>query len=206
MDFNYSEKFNCSICKTRCDGRSKAAYNFEDDIAISRADELFVIEKIQRETGLRVIDTEATEHGLPDLEVWKEDKLICRVEVKHQGRAFMSIRRLLPQSKLMPYETIALNLSDLLRYFEQNKQDKLPSFIVWHVIRPCIGDIYIGNDLRILNKSYETFKNKRTFRRSSTNSDYVNGQHKGVTVNYHFSIKEMIPFDEIISIIGSLSK
>ena len=43
----------------------------------------------------------------------------ARVEVKAQGRAFMSVAHLLPQADLLSYETVALNLSDIRRYARQ---------------------------------------------------------------------------------------
>jgi hypothetical protein len=44
----------------------------------------------------------------------------------------------------------------------------------------------------ILEKIFNTEKAKRTFRRKSGEGDVVEGIHKGVTVNYHFSLKELI--------------
>ncbi len=53
---------------------------------------------------------------LPDLEIIRGSRVVGRVEVKAHGRAFMSVARLLPHGDLRPYETLALNLSDLKRY------------------------------------------------------------------------------------------
>jgi hypothetical protein len=116
----------------------------------------------------------------------------------------MAVCRLLPQGKLLPYETIALNLSDLERYISQHKLDGVPIFIIWHVSRPCLGSIYFGNEISVLENLLKLYRNKRTFRRASTKSDYVNGEHKGVVVNFHFSLREMIDLDEIIQRITSL--
>ena len=38
---------------------------------------------------------------------------------------------------------------------------------------------------------YNEYKNTRTFRRKSGVGDIVNGEHKGVVVNYHFSLQEL---------------
>jgi len=43
----------------------------------------------------------------------------------------------------------------------------------------------------ILEKIYNTAKDKRRFRRKSGKGDIVDGIHKGVVVNYHFSLKEL---------------
>ncbi|HKG68036.1 MAG TPA: hypothetical protein VKA92_04155, partial [Segetibacter sp.] len=42
-----------------------------------------------------------------------------------------------------------------------------------------------------LKKIYSTQKSYRTFRRKSGEGDVVDGVHKGVTVNFHFSLNEL---------------
>ncbi len=39
MDLTFQPRFDCQLCPTRCDGRSKSAYVFEDDVALSEAAE-----------------------------------------------------------------------------------------------------------------------------------------------------------------------
>ncbi len=39
MDLTFHPRFDCAICPTRCDGRSKSAYIFEEDVALSEAAE-----------------------------------------------------------------------------------------------------------------------------------------------------------------------
>jgi hypothetical protein len=34
MDLTFHPRFDCAVCPTRCDGRSKSAYVFEDDMAL----------------------------------------------------------------------------------------------------------------------------------------------------------------------------
>ena len=45
-------------------------------------------------------------HGLPDLALIRGDRVLARVEIKAQGRAFMAVERLLPDAELRPYETV----------------------------------------------------------------------------------------------------
>jgi len=206
LEFIYSKKYDCNICTTRCDGKSKEAYIFSDDIAKSEKDEEIIASSIREKLLLEVEKTPSEAYGLADLELMTEGKLICRVEVKHQDRTFMSVRRLLPHGDLLPYETIALNLSDLERYIAQYKVERIPTFVIWHLKRPCIGDIYCGNEINVLEASLNLYRTKRTFRRASTKSDYVDGKHKGVTVNYHFSLKEMISLNEILQKISAIPK
>ena len=111
----------------------------------------------------------------------------------------MSVEKILPESNLKPSETLALNLSDLLRYFEISKETQYPIFILWALMnRPCIvpdGKIklYYQNIDRF-KEIYNLYGDKRRFRRKSGNGDVVNGVHKGVVVNYHFSLSELKPF------------
>ncbi|MCX7610225.1 MAG: hypothetical protein N2043_01385, partial [Ignavibacterium sp.] len=111
---------------------------------------------------------------------------------------FMSIRKLLPNANLFPSETLACNLSDLERYFTIKDRVGLPIYVTWCLIRrPCITghnfdnkkfytqEIDVLRNIRLQDK----FNNRR-FRRSSGKGDVINGEHRGVVVNYHFSINE----------------
>jgi len=204
IDLNYYTKFSCNTCKTRCDGISKTAYIFSEDVEKSERDEELIAGFIRERIPVSVKKTPAQAHGLADLEIYKDSELLCRVEVKHQERTFMAVSRLLPHGKLLPYETIAINLSDLERYISQHKVDQVPIFVIWHVSRPCLGSVYFGNEISVLESVLNLYRDKRTFRRASTKSDYVNGEHKGVVVNFHFSLKEMIDLEDIIQRIANL--
>jgi hypothetical protein len=46
-----------------------------------------------------------------------------------------------------------------------------------------------------LKTIYQKQLDKRRFRRKSGDGDVVDGVHKGVTVNYHFSLTELIKWD-----------
>jgi hypothetical protein len=39
---------------------------------------------------------------------------------------------------------------------------------------------------------------RTTRRRVSTDSDYVDSEHRSVTVNYHFSLGELLPLEELV--------
>lgn len=205
IDLSFREIFDCTKCKTPCDGKSKSAFDFEADVAISECAEIELINRLQDVLDFDVRKVSMADSGLPDLEIRKGSTLIARIEVKAQGRAFMAVSRLLPNSNLRPYETVALNRSDLLRYISTFDKEMVPTFIVWKIKRPCIPDAWFGQDIKVLKKSYQEFGSARTFKRRSTASDLVDGIHKGVTVNYHFSLKELLELPEIERFLLSLS-
>ena len=196
MDNEY--QYDCSICTERCDGVSKGNYNFKNDIELSEYYEKELIRRIKEEG----FDAKKTEnHNFPDIEVYarKNGTIHCYVEVKVQRRSFMKVKEILPQSDLIPSETLALNLSDLERYFKISKEIKKTIYIMWVLLeRPCIlkkqkaKSFY--QDLAVLKEIYDYYRGKRRFKRKSGVGDIVEGQHKGVVVNYHFSINELEMF------------
>ena len=193
---NNQSRYNCDKCTNRCDDHSKSAYIFEEDVAFSAKAEDYLFNHLIN-LGLTVKKEPSQRHGLPDIAIVRDNDVIGRLEVKAQRRAFMSIETKLPYARLHPYEALALNLSDLERYIELYKNEKLPIFIIWYVKRECIGEGYWGQSIDILNDIYLKYGNKRRFQRKTTKSDIIDGEHKGVTVNYHFSLNELLPIDEI---------
>jgi hypothetical protein len=190
--------FDCSKCHTRCDGESKGVYIFDNDVSFSEDYEQQVINKINS-TG-KHIASKCERPGYPDIEVIDQSgNLYCYVEVKVQRRAFMQVEKRLPNSNLKPSETVALNLSDLLRYFDIQRATDVKIVVAWFLQeRLCItGEqaylVYFQN-LEELERIYNIEKGKRTFRRKSGEGDVVDGVHKGVTVNYHFSLRELQPW------------
>jgi predicted nucleic-acid-binding protein len=187
--------FECAKCHTRCDGVSKGFYLFEDDASFSEEYEQIIINHINA-TG-RYFAAKCEVPGYPDIEVRDSENNVHRyLEVKVQQRAFMSIEKYLPQSRLKPSETVALNLSDLLRYFKIQKASQIKTVIVWVLKnRLCIVErdrlkLYFQTSEE-LEKVYQRHTAERTFRRRSGEGDVVDGVHKGVTVNYHFSLQEL---------------
>jgi hypothetical protein len=77
-------------------------------------------------------------------------------------------------------------------------EDGVPPFIVWRVKRPCLGEGYWGQHIAPLMTIGNRYRDHRTFRRASTDSDVVDGEHRGVTVNYHFSLKELLTLEELL--------
>jgi hypothetical protein len=65
--------------------------------------------------------------------------------------------------------------------------------------RPCIVPngqyYYFYQNVEYLRDIYLRYRDARRFRRQSGVGDVVNGQHRGVVVNYHFSLQEMLPFN-----------
>lgn len=200
MDLTYSPRFNCDGCPTRCDGRSKSAYIFEDDVALSEAAEDWLAGHLADALAVDVYKAPPRRRGLPDLALLRRDRVLARVEVKAQGRAFMAVQRLLPHADLLPYETVALNLSDIKRYAALYRMDAMPLFLIWRVKRPCLGEGYWGQHIEPLLEIGNRYRDQRTWRRASTDSDYVEGEHRGVTVNYHFSLRELLPLDELLAV------
>ena len=169
-------------------------YVFEKDATFSEMFEQKLIDHINSSTPFKANKTILK--GYPDIEVTASNGAKFYIELKVQQRTFMSVERIIPQSGLKPSETVALNLSDLLRYFHLERTDKLQIFIFWVVLnRPCIipdgtEQYYylLADELKTI---YNREKDNRRFRRKSGEGDVVNGEHKGVTVNYHFSLKEL---------------
>ena len=187
--------YDCDTCPTRCDGKSKGSYVFENDLAFAEAQENIIIAKLRK---LGRDAAKCTQDGYPDIVIREDDHIRSFVEVKAQRRTFMSVQRLLPQADLTPSETVALNLSDLQRYFGLYFEKRIPIFIIWVLQnRPCIvpagESLYFYQTITALHELHKKYGNKRTFRRKSGRGDVVDGVHKGVVVNYHFSLKELKP-------------
>jgi len=189
--------FDCKVCPTPCDGVSKMNYNFMNDVEFAEKNEAFIRDQINLNSTL--LAKKCEEEGYPDIAIYDKASMNLKkyVEVKAQRRTFMSVERILPKSNLKPSETLALNLSDLLRYFDIKKKVNLPIFIVWIVTRrPCVTGKksykYFYQSVDELERIYSKYKEKRKFRRKSGQGDIVDGIHKGVVVNYHFSINELI--------------
>lgn len=187
--------FECSSCLTRCDGKSKRVYNFVSDSEYSEKKENQIINSINKVDGFKA--TKCMIDGYPDIEVYhlKTNKIFF-IEIKAQRRTFMSVKKILPHGNLEPSETLALNLSDLIRYFTIQNDYNKKIFILWCVEnRPCIVEEnktnYYYQDTLVLEEIYNYYGDKRRFRRESGFGDVVNGQHKGVVVNYHFSLAEL---------------
>jgi hypothetical protein len=197
--------FDCGSCKTRCDGISIGVYNFRSDAEYSEAKENYIIEQINLNNNFEAKKCELP--GYPDIEVLnKSTNKKFYIEIKAQRRTFMAVERKLPDANLKPSETLALNRSDLLRYFDIKREIDAKIFIIWCLEnRPCIvpqGQTYFYyQDINKLELIWQTEQNKRTFRRASGRGDVVNGQHRGVVVNYHFSLNELEKLDDISNLL-----
>lgn len=190
--------FNCNVCPTPCNGVSKMSYIFDNDASFSENYEQKLIDFINSNTQFKA--QKCNIKGYPDVEIVAKNGFVFYIEVKVQQRTFMGVEKIIPLSGLKPSETIALNLSDLKRYFEIENQHKIPIFIFWVLLnRPCITNTKkvqfyyrLVTDLKTI---YQKQLDKRRFRRKSGDGDVVDGVHKGVTVNYHFSLTELIKWD-----------
>ena len=149
-------RFNCATCPTPCDGVSKEVYLFQNDSAFSEHFENEIIAHINNSNDFKARKTPASE--FPDIEVSNKltDEISFYIEVKVQRRTFMSVEKILPESGLLPSETIALNLSDLLRYFEIVEKNKVKVYVLWVLLnRPCILN---ESDKRFFTATPKTFK------------------------------------------------
>ncbi|WP_018611523.1 hypothetical protein [Segetibacter koreensis] len=187
--------FDCDRCHTPCDGVSKGTYIFKNDVSLSESFEEMLIKRIN--TAGKYSAAKTQKEGYPDIEIQNPDRSIYSyLEVKVQQRTFMQVKKYLPHSNLEPSETIALNLSDLLRYFTIQQTTGTSTVIVWFLLnRLCIVDkasfkVYFQS-CEELERIYHLEKQKRTFKRKSGEGDVVDGVHKGVTVNFHFSLTEL---------------
>jgi len=192
--------YDCSSCQTRCDGKSIGVYDFEKDVNFSETIEDKVIKQINK-SNVNLFAFKTKKSGYPDIEIISKssiDKPVCYIEIKVQSRTFMSVEKVLASSNLKPSETIALNLSDLERYFKVYEKEKIDFYIVWCLKnRRCINtentDLYFHQNIQELEKIRLNDKNNsRKFKRATGIGDVVNGEHKGVLVNYHFSLNELI--------------
>lgn len=187
--------YDCQQCNTRCDGISKGVYVFENDVRFSEQYEQMIIGKINRSGKYVAAKTEKP--GYPDIEIKDLQGNIQKyIEVKVQQRTFMQVAKYLPTGNLTPSETVALNQSDLLRYFSIESEIDIPITIVWVLMnRLCVmpfqNQQFYYQQILYLQKIFNTYGEARRFRRKSGDGDMVDGIHKGVTVNYHFSLKEL---------------
>ena len=191
--------FDCNSCLNKCDGISKGIYIFDNDVSFSERFENQVISEIKA-MGFWAEKTKRAQY--PDIEVFDQEggTLLCFIEIKAERRTFMSVKRILPNSDLFPSDTVALNQSDLVHYIEQSRIETVPIYVAWIVTsRPCVVEDgqakMFYNSICELERIFTNYGDRRRFRRKSGVGDVVNGQHKGVVVNYHFSLDELLPFD-----------
>lgn len=186
---------DCNLCQTRCDGKSKGVYLFKNDVIFAEEQEQLIISKINKNKHYSAKKT--SEPGYPDIAIYNSNNdLVSYLEIKAQRRTFMAVERILPKAQLKPSETLALNLSDLIRYFKIEKETSIPTSILWVLMnRPCIvkqnSKRFFYQKTSVLKKIYQKNKTLRKFRRETGKGDIVDGVHKGVVVNYHFSINEL---------------
>ncbi|MCS6820592.1 MAG: hypothetical protein NZ551_01855 [Microscillaceae bacterium] len=191
--------YDCTACPTRCDNRTTPQFDFKRDVAFSELIEQEVISWIHTHYPT-LKATKSTQVGYPDIAVTHQNyphEVLLWIEIKGQERTFMAITHLLKESQLQPSETVALNLSDLERYFSIKDIEKTPILLVWCLLnRPCIvpqkEKLFFYQEIDILRQiCAQDTHNTRRFRRESGIGDVVKGKHKGVTINYHFSLNEL---------------
>lgn len=78
---------------------------------------------------------------------------------------------------------------------------------MWKYDRPCsdIGGITVFQEADVLKEIYDREGPSRYFERETSEGDVVGGRKLGVTRKYHFSIKEVRPFWELLPEIFKLA-
>lgn len=195
----------CDPCD-RCSPRSKENYPFNKDLDNSKSLVSSLKAIIEKSTPFKC--TDPNNHKDPDIVVYDpmNSKLICRVEAKMLGsQAFMMSNHYI---NLMPKETLVIDEPKFVHYLECKKRDsreftagrEVPIFIVWQWLRPCpdIFDTTVFQEVSILEQIYIQ-TGGRKFQRRTANTDFVNGQRQGVIDKIHFSMKECLPIEQLIS-------
>ena len=196
MTENHPIHPDCSSCTQRCDRRTRDRHDFQADADYAGTHELELAELLSGNPGFTARKTRRREY--PDIEVidTRTGKAVCYVEVKALRRAFMSVERLLPAAGLTPPETVELNTSDLLRYVRIHHRTGKKVFVLWRISeRACLtpegGYRCFFGDVEDLILIHARTMADRTYRRRTGSGDIVNGEHKGVVVNFHYSIREL---------------
>lgn len=199
----------CSICSAQ----SKLDYPFERDLTTSEELVNALMKYIEANTSYKCKETDVDKN--PDicvLDVSHNNDLVCRVEAKYlEGFAFMKAQQMLGDH-LKPKETLVVDEPKLLSYFGCKQRDlkkegrDIPIFVVWKFDRPCsdLGGITVFQEVSVLKSIYDARGDGRTFERRTVATDMVNGQKRGITAKYHFSLKECRPIEELITAIGAI--
>jgi len=205
-------QLECAPCN-KCVARSKLDYPFRRDLTTSESLVEALKKYIEDNTPYKGIGPEAVKN--PDLriiDIRHDNRLVCRVEAKLlEGFAFMKAEQILGDH-LKPKETIVVDEPKLLSYFECKENDlkkftrDVPIYVVWKFDRPCadVGGIAIFQEVTVLKSIYTSRGKNRAFTRKTVASDIVNGQQRGITAKYHFSLKECRPIEELIPAILSI--
>lgn len=207
QNYNYI----CTPCD-RCSPYSKENYPFNKDLDNSKAlvNELKAL--IEELTPFKCKDP--VDHRNPDIVVYAPNtsKLICRVEAKMLGsQAFMMANHYI---NLMPKEALVIDEPKFLHYLECKRNDpilftngrEVPIFIVWQWLRPCpdIFNTTVFQEISALEPIYIS-TGGRKFQRRTADTDFVNGQRRGVIDKIHFSMKECLPIEQLIPWILTLN-
>lgn len=151
---------------------------------------------------------------IPDINVYKDSslqELVCRIEAKFlDGQAFVKSKN---YTGLYAKEALVIDEPKLLSYFSCKSADKnmgknIPIYIVWKFDRPCsdVGGIAVFQEIDVLNRLYEKYGDTRAFRRKTSETDFQNGERKGIIDKYHFSIRECEPIELLIPSICGIKK
>jgi len=203
--------FDCGDCN-KCQPTSALNYPFSKDLKNSNDLVNELMTYIEANTMLKCFEPE--QHKNPDIraiDITLNDFLVCRIEAKYlEGKAFVKASE---NIGLRAKETLVVDEPKLLHYFECKKNDykkynrEVPIFVVWKFDRPCndIGGITVYQEIDNLENIYKNNQN-RFFERKSAQNDYVNGEKKGITRKYHYSIKETKPFWQMLPEIFEIAK
>ena len=93
---------------------------------------------------------------------------------------------------------MALNLSDIRRYAAQYREDQIPPTSSGDVRRPCLGEGYWAQNIETLIE-IGNHSPRRPYLSPRLDRQRLRGRRApGVTVNYHFSLRELPPLETLL--------
>ena len=98
-----------------------------------------------------------------------------------------------PTQSCSALQDVVRNLSDIRLTPAQYRTEQIPTFIIWRVRRPCLGEGYWGRKHRGADRDRQPLPRRRTFRRASTDGDYCGWRAPGVTVTTTSACAELLP-------------
>lgn len=207
------QQFNCGSCDICFVKKESRVHQFKDDLISATIFEKNLKNYILGNLPLLFKELEIVKNAdLTFFNILKDDELICRIEAKFlEGLGAVYMEKMI---KLSGKESLVIDEPKLEHYIQQNIKDNkdsliyIPTYVVWFFGRPCedFKNIVVFEELTVLKDIYMNQKfNHRKFTRKTTENDFdENGNHKGITKKFHFSIKETRPIYELLDDISNI--
>lgn len=208
-----SLNLSCGICHT-CNAKSKGAYSFNSDLSKSQELVEALMALVAETTSFHCIPPGHVKD--PDIQVLdSQERLVCRIEAKMlEDKPFMKVNSFLSGHDLQPKETIVVDYSKLMSYFERMQADNcgassyIPTFVVWHLGRPCaeLNGITVFQECQGLKTIFNQKGKSRVYDRKTGTGDFKDGTQMGITKKYHFSVRECRPIEELVGELQTLER